>query len=495
MPAAASASSAPLIYWTTPSANTIGVANLDGTGVNTTFIAGANNPAGIAVDGQHIYWINRGNHTIGRANLDGTGVNQSFITPAHVGLVGGIAVNGKFIYWGEGTDDTIGRANVDGTGVPNDSFITGGTQTEGVAVDGNHIYWTNAGNGSLGEATLDGSVISQTLGFPGAFMLALDGQHLYFSNVNPGGEIWRAKLDDTNGDTSFILAPQALYGVVVDSRHVYWANSSGTTIGVADLDGTGVDQSFIGTVSAPLGVAVSVPVASVSTPATFASTPQGTLAAPRTVTVSNAGQQVLTVSGLSFAGPNAADFLIGSNTCMGGIDPGSSCQLQVYFAPGAAGARSATLLVTSNDIANSPISVPLSGTGGALPQGPAGQNGSNGSNGSNGANGAQGARGPAGKVELVVCTKVKHKPQKCTTRLVSGPVKFKTARTDLAARISRAGTTYATGVAIPTGKRSWQVVLTHRARRLVAGRYTLTLTTHDRRHRTVQRRSITISRR
>ena len=35
----------------------------------------------MAVDGQHIYWTNA-DGTIGRANLDGSGVNQSFITGA-----------------------------------------------------------------------------------------------------------------------------------------------------------------------------------------------------------------------------------------------------------------------------------------------------------------------------------------------------------------------------------------------------------------------------
>ncbi|MBI3660071.1 hypothetical protein HY230_06330 [Candidatus Acetothermia bacterium] len=38
----------------------------------------------------HIYWANRNTGTIGRANLDGTGVNQSFITGASIPF--GVAV-------------------------------------------------------------------------------------------------------------------------------------------------------------------------------------------------------------------------------------------------------------------------------------------------------------------------------------------------------------------------------------------------------------------
>ena len=44
------------------------------------FISTPGGPRGLAVDGRHIYWTT--NSTIGRANLDGTGVNQSFITGA-----------------------------------------------------------------------------------------------------------------------------------------------------------------------------------------------------------------------------------------------------------------------------------------------------------------------------------------------------------------------------------------------------------------------------
>jgi hypothetical protein len=46
------------------------------------------NPAGIAFDGSHIYWVNHGGYgggatnSIGRANLNGTGADKSFVTGA-----------------------------------------------------------------------------------------------------------------------------------------------------------------------------------------------------------------------------------------------------------------------------------------------------------------------------------------------------------------------------------------------------------------------------
>ena len=144
----------------TSTGRTIGRANLDGTGVNQSFISGGSAPCGLAVDTAHIYWANLIEGTIGRANLDGTAVNQNFITPAIVPC--GVAVDGAHLYWANaGTGDTIGRANLDGTGVDL-GFISGASNPCGVAVDGGHVYWGNGGNGTIGRANLNGTGVSQS---------------------------------------------------------------------------------------------------------------------------------------------------------------------------------------------------------------------------------------------------------------------------------------------------------------------------------------------
>ena len=176
----------------------------------------------------------------------------------------------------------------------------------------------------------------------------------------------------------------------------------------------------------------------------------------------------------------------------GPVAAGDSCTLAISFAPQGKGARSATLQISSND-ASSPASVPLSGTGGSLPQGPSGNNGTNGTNGKNGKN---------GQIELVVCHKVtttttvnghkvKKTVQKCTTRLVSGPVKFTIDGDDLGASVSRAGIVYARGYAVPEGRGRYQLVL-HRLRRARPGRYTLTLRQRGGKHQIVHRTQITL---
>jgi hypothetical protein len=45
-----------------------------------SYIGGATSPCGVAVDSSRIYWANEAPGTIGIANLDSTGVNQTFIS-------------------------------------------------------------------------------------------------------------------------------------------------------------------------------------------------------------------------------------------------------------------------------------------------------------------------------------------------------------------------------------------------------------------------------
>jgi hypothetical protein len=149
--------------------------------------------------------------------------------------------------------------------------------------------------------------------------------------------------------------------------------------------------------------------------------------------------------------------------CDGGVAVGASCKIGVRFAPQAQGASSATLTISTN-APTQPAAIALSGTGGPLPQGP------------------KGSTGASGKVELVTCqivtktTKVhgrtrKTTTKKCTTKLVSSPVKFTTAAAD--ATLARGRIVYGTGTAVATGGVR-KLSLTMR-RHLIAGRYSLTL--------------------
>jgi virginiamycin B lyase len=271
------------VYWDNNSgeyssiATIVGRANLDGSGTNLSFVSGASNPCGVAVDAHHIYWALATGTTIARANLDGSNVDPNFITGATSPC--GVAVDGQHIYWangGEYTGSTIGRANLDGTNV-DESFISGADNPDAVAIDGTYIYWANrgpeyAGNATIGRAKLDGTNVDESFitGASGPCGIAVDSAHVYWTNqpvvlVQVGGgqgfqyetnTIGRANLDGSSPNQDFITGPPgipmppSLCGVAVDSAHLYWTldeqfGAFAPSIARANLDGSNVNESFI----------------------------------------------------------------------------------------------------------------------------------------------------------------------------------------------------------------------------------------------------------
>ena len=79
------------------------------------------------------------------------------------------------------------------------------------------------------------------------------------------------------------------------------------------------------------------------------------------ITVTSAGGTALSITNVAVSGKNAGDFTA-STSCPGSLSPKATCSISVTFRPGAKGTRSATLVVTDNE-ANSPRSISLSGTG------------------------------------------------------------------------------------------------------------------------------------
>ena len=481
--AALAAPAAPKLYWGNLGNGTMGEANLAGGGANQAFMTGfgggGGEPFGLAVDGQHIYYVDLAAGTIGVANFDGAIVNGSLISG--IRGVTGVAVNSRNIYWTDSLTNTVGEANLDGSD-RNLRLVTGADNPIGVAVAGDHIYWSNGDNNTIAEANLDGTH-EQTLIIdadePGG--VAVDGEHVYWANGG-NGTIGEANLDGTDENESFIAGGSGVGGVAVQGQYLDWTNGTPGTIGVATLDGTGANQNFITGANGALPVAVSVPVAEVSraSPPPFASTAPGSLSAPTTVTVTNGGQQqTLSFTGLSLTGANAGDFVIGADSCIGGVDPGESCQLQVFFTPQAAGTRSATLQITTNDYANGPTEVPLSGTGASTPVAPIVPTGSTGSV----TPGSQ----PPGKVELLSCASVSRtvtktvkgktrkarvRQERCSGKLVSGTVDLTIGGGVNRATLARGRVKYATGTDVQLSGGRSQLALTN-LRPLRRGRYTL----------------------
>jgi hypothetical protein len=90
-----------------------------------------------------------------------------------------------------------------------------------------------------------------------------------------------------------------------------------------------------------------------------------TTSAPKSVTLTNLGNTPLRIEGLALGGTAAGDFAIQSgSTCAAGsaVAVEGSCTINLAFKPSAAGAQSATLVISDSDPSNSQT-VGLNGTG------------------------------------------------------------------------------------------------------------------------------------
>jgi hypothetical protein len=283
------------VYWADELNGTIGRAANDGSSVEPGFIAGTNGPDAVAVNSTHIFWANRSGKSIGRANIDGTGVNQKFIPLAVE--PSGVAVGASYIFWSSITGSAIGRANLDGSN-PLPDLVPGVEVPCGVAVDSGHVYWADTGvNPVIGRASLGG--LTPKLNFVDAkgskliCGVAVDELNVFWAEqgFNTGTRIGRA--DVSNGlsvDPSFIDGGSGPCGVASFGAQLYWANLNNNTIGRANKDATGVDQSFIATGGARIcGVAVDA-LAPPPPPADAGA--QADTAAPQTMIVKGPGKRL-----------------------------------------------------------------------------------------------------------------------------------------------------------------------------------------------------------
>lgn len=106
------------------------------------------------------------------------------------------------------------------------------------------------------------------------------------------------------------------------------------------------------------GSAVPVPSIALSRGSvTFTTQTVGTTSGAQSVTLTNNGTGALTITQVATT-PNPE--FSSTSTCVGTVNPGASCTINVTFAPTAAGTRSGSLTVTSN-AAGSPSTIALSG--------------------------------------------------------------------------------------------------------------------------------------
>jgi hypothetical protein len=146
------------------------------------------------------------------------------------------------------------------------------------------------------------------------------------------------------------------------------------TIYASDIATMGTAQVIVlnpgngGAASAALPFSISAalpptaPVVTISpTSLTFATQAVATASATQTISLKNSGNADLSGLKITITGTDAASFAE-TNNCGATVGAGTSCSVNVVFTPASAGALSATVSITNN-AANSPQTIALSGTG------------------------------------------------------------------------------------------------------------------------------------
>ncbi len=337
--ATVSASSAQAyVYWA--DGNDIGRANLDGSGVNDAFIAGAGASTGVAVDGSHIYWGDGG--AIARANLDGSDPQQTFITTDTSPFAAAIATDGTYIYWVTDSSQHPGvyRASLNGTGAT-DLVPSAGSGLFSLAYadgtlyygSGSAIYSVPAGGGSPATfVTLTGIDGADTPPLIGG-IAAADGV-LYWSeatnsNLGTFGDIGSATIGEPGTlEETFIDKLNEPGGVATDGTNVYWIDVGEAPNGIgraAIATPTGAVDDFIANPGhLQDGIAVDAGIDPTTTTVTCS---------PTTLTIGEPSSCVVTVGdSASSAVPTGTVTLTGNG---GAFFSGSPCQLSPRTGGGA----------------------------------------------------------------------------------------------------------------------------------------------------------------
>lgn len=134
-----------------------------------------------------------------------------------------------------------------------------------------------------------------------------------------------------------------------DSAEIVIGPTSATTTAPSNVTGAACPVAIVFAPKISLGAST----------LSFAAQTVGTSSAAQAVTVNNTGNAGLSVSGVSLVGTDASQFTQ-SNNCSS-VAPGASCTINVTFAPGSSGAKSASVSIASN-ATGSPTTITLSGT-------------------------------------------------------------------------------------------------------------------------------------
>jgi sugar lactone lactonase YvrE len=195
------------------------------------------------------------------------------------------------------------------------------------------------------------AAISTTLSNTGTAVLNISGITLTGANPTDFAETSTCGTTLAAGKTCTISATFTPAAVASYTASISVADDASGSPQTATLSGT--------------GTAAPAPLAALSpTTLTFPATTAGTTATALTTTLSNTGNAVLNITGITLTGANPTDFALttAGTTCGTTLAAGSTCTIAATFTPAAAGSFTASISVADN-AAGSPQTATLTGTG------------------------------------------------------------------------------------------------------------------------------------
>ena len=415
----------------------------------------------------NLWFTDIGTHAIGDITPSGTITEYTAgLNTGSVPLFIAAGPDGNIWFTDAGTTPAIGQINPTTQTIT--EFSTGlptGSLPDGIAMgpDGN-LWFTDTGAQAVGQITPSGDITE----FP------LSAGTSAGSSIAAGsdGDLWVVTQNGGSNEIDRVSTAGTITSLGSDGDEPLRGLATGPdgNLWISNNAGDGSIDRF----------GVNAPAASISAPVVAGSGQAGTQQVCEGDRWSDWAGEQPTLDAFPFDGYQW--FLDGSaisgQTAQTFTPPAAdvgdqlSCQVTVSY-----GLFPATILASSSAAAViAQSSGPTGPTGGS---GATGATGATGAAGAAGPTGPKGATGPAGQIELVTCKaltkKVKGKKQTkqvCTTKLVSGVVKFTTSAAT-AATLSRGRVVYATGSAVRSGQTT--KLMLRPLRHLKPGRYTLKL--------------------
>src|SRR5258708_6335922 len=155
----------------------------------------------------------------------------------------------------------------------------------------------------------------------------------------------------------YSLQQDGIHGFLIDSQTGALSEVPGSPFGGTAAQGTIViTGAAVQAISGPVAALFPASVA-------FGSITVGESSRSKVATLTNTGDQALSVNAIGVAGANASDFVATPNCSVPTvISPNATCSVSLVFAPTAAGTRQATLTVRDN-APGTPQSILVSGNG------------------------------------------------------------------------------------------------------------------------------------